>query len=339
MDPDAYAASCRPKEEQVNKRDTILALLALSAAPSAAVAQLKIHRLGWLAARSTTPALSDAFRGRLHELGYREGKNLLIEYRRSEKSADELDALAAELVQLKVDVIFASGGGLPVMAAKRATTTIPIVMSNVAFPVEIGIAASLARPSGNITGLSTSAGFMYGKRLELIKTINPRVAEVAILWQTNNPNAQMNVKQFQQAAEAIGIRVRSLEIQAPDDLPAVLAQMQGQRVQALLPINSPLISGQIKQVVNFAQQRRLPCVAADSRWPESGALMSYGPDFTDLYKRAALYVDKILKGAKAGDLPIEQPTNFELVINLKTAKALGLTIPQSLLLRADRLIE
>ena len=319
------------------RRSALLCLLVLPFAVGAQNA--RPFRLGWLAARSTTSALSNAFRERLHELGYAEGKNLVIEYRRSEASMDDLDKLAVQLVGLKVDAIFASGGGLPVLAAKRATTTIPIVMSNVDFPVEIGLAATLARPGGNITGLSSSAGSIYGKRLELLKTVNPRLAEVVILWQVNNPNAQINAKQFQQAAESVGIRVRSLAIEAPGDLSAVLAKMQTQRAEALLPINSPLVSGQIKQVVEFAQQRRLPCVGADSRWPESGALMSYGPDFSDLYRRAASYVDKILKGANAGDLPIEQPSNFELVINLKTAKALGLTIPQSLLLRADRVIE
>jgi len=267
------------------------------------------------------------------------GRTIVIEYRRAEK-ADQLPSLAAELVRLKVEVIFASGGGQPVLAAKNATATIPIVMSNVDEPVAFGLVASLASPGGNVTGLSATPGLggLSGKRLELLKEGFPKVSRVAVLWNPNHPFALVVKREYEVAAQPLGIKLQSLEMREPTDLEQAFSAMNRERAEVLVTINSPLVTGQLKRIVDFAAKSRLPTMHQESRWVEAGGLMSYGTSYADLYRRAAVYVDRILKGTKPTDLPVEQPTKFELVINLKTAKQIGLTIPPNVLARADRVI-
>jgi len=296
----------------------------------------KIPKLGWLAAASTTATLNDAFRQGLRELGYIDGKNIVVEYRRAEK-ADQLPSLAAELARLNVDVIFASGGGQPVLAAKNATAMIPIVMSNVDDPVAFGLVASLARPGANITGLSANPGpGLSGKRLELLKESVPKVSRVAVLWNPNNPGSLVSKREYESAAQPLGIKLQSLEMRDPTDLEQAFSAMKRERAEVFVTINSPLVSGQLKRTVDLAVKSRLPTMHQESRWVNAGGLMSYGTSYTDLYRRAATYVDRILKGTKPADLPVEQPTKFEFVINLKTAKQIGLTIPPNVLVRADK---
>jgi putative ABC transport system substrate-binding protein len=317
----------------------LLAALLLATVSSAAAQQVeKISRLGWLAAASSTPALNEAFRQGLQQLGYVDGQNIVIEQRRAEK-ADQLASLAAELVRLEVNVIFASGGGLPVLAAKKATTTIPIVMSNVDDPVAFGLVASLARPGSNVTGLSATPGVgLSGKRLELLKETSPKISRVAILWYPNNPGSLASKREYDTAAQTLGIKPQSLEMREPADLEQAFSAMKKERAEVLVTINSPLVTGQLQRIVEFAAKNRLPTMHQENRWVEAGGLLSYGTSYPDLYRRGASYVDKILKGAKPAELPVEQPTKFELVINLKTAKQIGLTIPPNVLARADRVI-
>ena len=308
--------------------------------PFAAEAQQtgKVPRIGWLAA-GPNPALDEAFRQGLRELGYVEGKNIVVEYRSAE-AFDRLPSLAAELVRLKVDVIFASAGAQTAFAAKKATTTIPIVMVPVADPVGFGLADTLARPGGNITGPSAGSGpELQGKRLELLKETFPKVSRVAVLWDPDNPGSVVNKRAAEAPAQSLSIKLQSVEIREPVDLEQAFATTRRERAEAVVTINSPLLVRHLKRIVDLAAKSRLPTVHMESRWVEGGGLMSYGPSFRGLYQRAATYVDKILRGAKPAELPVEQPTKFELVINLKTAKALGLTIPQSVLLRADQIAE
>ena len=273
-------------------------LLALSF--SAQAQQLgKVPRLGWLAPGSPTPALNDAFRESLHQLGYMEGKNIVIEHRRAEKT-DQLPSLAAELVRLKVDVIFASGGSQSVLAAKSATTTIPIVMSNVDDPVAFGLVASLARPGGNITGLSATPGLgLEGKRLELLKESFPKVSRVAALLNPNHPFALRFKTEYEAAAQPLGIRLQSLEMRDPTDLEQAFSAAKRERAEVLVTINSPLVTSQLRRIVDLAAKSRLPTMHQESRWVEAGGLVSYGTDYAGLYRRAAVYVDKILKGNTA----------------------------------------
>jgi putative tryptophan/tyrosine transport system substrate-binding protein len=312
-------------------------LLALSF-PSGAQQPGKVPRLGWLASPGVTSGFYEAFRQALRELGYVEGKNIVIEYRRAEKT-DHLPSLAAELVRLKVDVIFASGGSQAALAAKNATTTIPIVMSNVDDPVAFGLVASLARPGGNITGLSATPGLgLEGKRLELLKESFPKLSRVAALLNPNHPFALRFKTEYETAAQPMGIRLQPLEMREPTDLEQAFSAAKRERAEVLVTINSPLVTSQLKRIVDFAAKSRLPTMHQESRWVEAGGLMSYGTDYASLYRRAATYVDKILKGTKPVDLPVEQPTKFELIINLKTAKQISVTIPQSVLYRADKVI-
>jgi putative ABC transport system substrate-binding protein len=307
---------------------------------SAAEAQqpAKVPRLGWLAAPGVTPGFYEAFRQGLRELSYVEGKNIVIEHRRAEK-ADQPPSLAAELVRLKVDVIFASGGSQSALAAKSATTTIPIVMSNVDDPVAFGLVASLARPGGNITGLSATPGLgLEGKRLELLKESFPKVSRVAALLNPNHPFALVFKTEYEAAAQPMGIRLQSLEMRESTDLEQAFSAAKRERAEVLVTINSPLVTSQLKRIVDFAAKSRLPTMHQESRWVEAGGLMSYGTDYAGLYRRAAVYVDKILKGTRPADLPVEQPTKFEFIINLKTAKQIGVTIPPNVLARADRVI-
>ncbi|HEX2929000.1 MAG TPA: ABC transporter substrate-binding protein [Candidatus Binatia bacterium] len=299
----------------------------------------KVPRLGWLASPGVTPDFYSAFRQGLQELGYVKGKNIVIEHRQAEKT-DQLPSLAAELVRLKVDVIFASGGSQSALAAKSATTTIPIVMSNVDDPVAFGLVASLARPGGNITGLSATPGLgLEGKRLELLKESFPKISRLAALWNPNHPFALRFKTEYEAAAQPLGIKVQSLQMRDPTDLEQAFSAAKRDRAEVLVTINSPLVTSQLKRIVELAAKNRLPTMHQENRWVEAGGLMSYGTSYFDLYRRAATYVDKILKGTQPADLPVEQPTKFELVINLKTAKQIGVTIPPNVVARADKVIK
>jgi putative ABC transport system substrate-binding protein len=317
----------------------VIVLLGLSF-PAEAQHAAKLPRMGWLAAGSSTPTLNDAFREGMRQLGYIEGQNIVFVYRYSEGNFDRLLTLASELVSLRVEVIFASGGYLPVIAAKKATTTIPIVMSNVDDPVAMGLVSSLARPSGNITGLSGAPGLeLHGKRLELLKESLPTLTRVAVLWSPENPGSAVNKKEYEVAASRFGMKIQSVEVREPTDLEQAFSTIKKVKAEALVTVNSPLVSGQRARIVEFAASSRLPTISAESRWTDAGALMSYGPSYPELYRRAATYVDKILKGSHPTELPVEQPAKFELVINLKAANQIGLTIPPHVLARADRVIK
>jgi putative ABC transport system substrate-binding protein len=307
----------------------------LLAAPLAAEAQqaAKVARIGYLvgASLSLSPHLHEAFRQGLRDLGYVEGRNVVMEYR---------DA-AAELVALKVDVIVAGGTPLA-LAAKQATKTIPIVFATAADPVGSGLVTSLARPGGNLTGLSILAPELVGKRLEQLKQGVPGVSRVAVLWQPGGHDERTDkdiLKEAEVSARTLGVRLQFVEARGPADFDRAFSDMTRARVGALTVLTSVMFLNERRRLVDLAAKNRLPAVYSAREFVDDGGLMAYGPDRTDLYRRAAAYVDKILKGAKPADLPVEQPTKFELVFNLKTAKALGLTIPQSLLQRADEVIE
>ena len=311
-----------------------LALL-ITAVPSSGQDRGKIPRIGVLGPSRSDP-LMEAFQQGLLELGYTDGQNVRIEYR-SARTTDELPDLVRELVRLNVDVIVASSQGA--LAARRATSTIPIVMPIITDPVRLGLVASLARPGGNATGLATQNDELPGKWLELAREAIPRVARVAVLLHpTYDGGVQLRASET--AARSLGVRLQPVTAERSEDLPNALAEIHKQRPDALVVSSSPLFYANRDRIVQFAAARRLPAIYHQSEFVAvSGGLMSYGPDFRDLFRRAAIYVDKILRGARPGDLPVEQPTKFELVINRRTATALGLTIPQPLLLRADRVIE
>jgi putative ABC transport system substrate-binding protein len=328
----------------MDRRDTVLALLALGAAPLAAEAQqaAKVARIGYLAAdRAANPQLHEAFRQGLRDLGHVDGRNVVIEYRDAEGKLERLPALAAELVALKVDVIVASGT-LAALAAKQATKTIAIVFTAVPDPVGSGLVTSLARPGGNVTGFSGLAAELVGKRLEQLKQAVPGVSRVGVLW---HPGAfgerteQEMLKEAEVAARALGVQPQFVEARVPADFDRAFSEMTRSRAGALTVLTSGMFFTERRRLVALAAKNRLPAVYPWREAVDAGGLMSYGANIAALYRRAATYVDKILKGAKPGDLPVEQPTKFELVINLKTAKALGLTIPQSVLGRADEVIQ
>src|SRR6266508_2545871 len=294
----------------------------------------KVPRIGILTPShiSGRAIFFEAFRQSLRELGYVEGQNIAVEIRSAEGKSDRLPALARELVSIKVDVIVTSTTPA-IQAAKQATTTIPIVTIS-ADPVGTGLIASLARPGGNITGLSVVGPEISGKQLELVNETLPKVKRVAFVWDPANAALTLRFKEVEIAARTLGLQIESLELRTPNKLESVLESAITKRAGALI-VPPPIANAYQKQIVDFAAKNRLPAMFEDSDSVEHGGLMSYGTNLVDLYRRAAIYVDKILKGAKPADLPVEQPTKFELVINLKTAKALGLTIPPTLLLRAD----
>jgi ABC-type uncharacterized transport system substrate-binding protein len=300
----------------------------------------KVHRIGYLLASSPSSANAariEAFRQGLRDLGYIEGQNLIIEYRYAEGKVDRLADLAAELVGLKVDSIFAQSTA-SVQAAKKATTTVPIVSVS-GDPVGLGLVASLARPGGNVTGLTNFTSELAGKRLELLKEAVSRVSRVAVLWNPDALSSALRMRETEIAAPSLGIKLQPVAVREVNDFEHAFAALKKERADALFPLRSPLISNQVKRIVELAAKNRVPGMYDASEFPEAGGLMSYGTMLPDLDRRAAVYVDKILKGAKPAELPVEQPTKFELVINLKTAKALGLTIPQSVLYRADKVIK
>jgi putative ABC transport system substrate-binding protein len=322
----------------------ILATLALSifSTPLVADAQQpgKVPRIGYLGpgSPSTVGHLVEAFRRGLRVLGYVEGQNIAIEYRWAEGRFERLPDLAAELVRLNVDVIVTATTPA-IQAAKQATKTIPIVMAVSADPVETGLVASLARPGGNITGLSLLAPEIVGKQLQLLKEAVPKVSRVAVLCNPANLSSAPQLREAEVAARPLGVRLQILEARSPDEFESAFAAMTRERVGSLLVLGDPLFFQQRTRLADLAAKSRVPAMYGVSEHAEAGGLIAYSANVSDVYRRAATYVDKILKGAKPADLPVEQPTTFELVINLKTARALGLTIPQTVLIRADQVIQ
>ena len=301
----------------------------------------KVPRIGFLSLTSPSdrPPLLDAFRQGLRELGWVEGQNIVIDYRYAEGRVDRLPDLAADLVRLKVDLIV-SLGTQGVTAAKNATETIPIVMIAVRDPVGTGLIASLARPGGNVTGVSGYAGLeIVAKQLELLKETVPKIRRVAILSNPTNAYHQLAIRELNVAARSLEVKLQPLEARGPNEFEGAFAAMAKERVGALLVLSDVIFNSHGERLAELAVKSRLPTVNAVRESVEAGGLMSYGPSFLDSYRRSAAYVDKILKGAKAADLPVEQPTKFELVINLKVAKALGLEVPPLLIAQADELIE
>ena len=303
----------------------------------------KIARIGYLSPNlATSPHLRDAFLQGLRDLGYVEGRNVVIEYRDAEGKLERLPALAAELVALKVDVIFVAGGTRVTLAAMQATKTIPIVFTAAPDPVTDGLVTSLARPGGNVTGLSNLFEELGGKRLELLKQAVPGVDRVAVLWLPGALGERTEKEMLtgaEVAARGLGVRLQFVEARGPEDFDRAFSDMTRARAGALTVLSTSMFVSERRRLVDLAAKNRLPAVYGSREFVDAGGLMSYGANQLDLFRRAATYVDKILKGAKPGDLPVEQPTKFELVINLKTAKALGLTIPQSVLAHADDLIQ
>ncbi len=299
----------------------------------------KIPRIGYLgqASPAALAARIESFRQGLRELGYIEGKNIVIEWRNAGGSPDRVRELAAELAGLKVDVIV-SPGPTVTRLAKEATSTVPIVMAQDSDPVGSGFIASLARPGGNVTGLATLSPEMSGKQLELLKQIVPRLSRVAIIGNSTNPGDAQALRETVLAAGAFEVYLRYLDILDPKDIETAFRAAAKGRADALLVLGNPILNNQRKQVVDLAIKHRLPAAYTRPEFAEAGGLMYYGANYNDLFRRAATYVDKILKGAKPADLPVEQPTKFELIINLKAAKQIGLTVPPKVLARADRVI-
>jgi len=297
----------------------------------------KIPRVGFLAGASGEPNLRGLRQG-LRELGYVEGKNIIIEYRVSEGEFDRFHALAAEPVRLKVDVIVTQGTPAAA-AAKNATSTIPIIMSGGTDPVATGLVLSLARPGGNITGVTIMNEELAGKRLELLKETSPKVSRLGVLWNSANPGTAVVFKQTQAAAQELCLSLQSLEVKSVNNLRGAFDAATGRGVNGLVLLAAAPIASHLKLVADLAVKNRLPSIYDRSEFVDAGGLMSYGPNVPNISRGAAIYVDKVLKGANPGDLPVERPTKFEFVINLKTAKQIGLTIPQSVLFRADKVIK
>jgi putative ABC transport system substrate-binding protein len=312
-----------------------------TAAPLAVAQEAgKLARVGFLTAFSPSdvPFWREGLRQGLRELGYTEGQNIIIEYRYAEGRPERLPSLASELARLKMDVIVAETTPAS-LALKQATTTIPIVMGIVADPMESGLVASLARPEGNITGLSLQLPDVTAKRLQLLREITPKVARVGILWNPDSPITPPQFKAAEAAARALRIRLESLAVQGPDDFERAFKAARRSRTGALLILDDFLVTRYITQIAALTVKSRLPAMSGTTGFVEAGGLVSYGLNFPAIMRRAATYVDRILKGAKPADLPIEQPTKFELVVNLKAAKTLGLTISPSMRARADEVIE
>ena len=290
------------------------------------------------ASSSVSAPFLAAFREGLHDLGYTEGKNIVIEERYADGKEDRLPALAAELVHLKVDIIMV-GGGNATLAAKNATKTVPIVMGTASDPVGTGLVASLARPGGNITGLTLINPDLSGKRLELLKETIPKLKHVAVLIHRDNPAATLMLKETETAAQSLGLQLQILEVRGSNELENAFGVAKKGRAEAMNVLSSAFLRSERKKIVELASKGQLTAMYFDSQFVESGGLMSYGANIADQFRRAATYVDKILKGAKPADLPVEQPTKFELIINLKAAKQIGLTIPPNVLVRADKVIK
>jgi putative tryptophan/tyrosine transport system substrate-binding protein len=315
----------------------LLATVLLATASIAETQQPKrMPRIGFLT--TSGQSSKEAFQRGLRELNYVEGKNIIIEYRHTEGKAERLKELAAEIARLKPDVIVA-GSTQDVLAAKNANSTIPIVMMTVGDPVTSGLVESLARPGGNITGVTSLSPDVNGKRLELLKETVPTFSRVGVLWNPQGSGSPLSWKESQLAAQSLGIQLHSMEVRSADDFRTAFENAIKARVLALVVTSNPLFSANYNRIVDLASKNRLPAIYGNGEAVEAGGLMSYGTVYADLYRRAATYVDKILKGAKPAELPVEQPTKFELIINLKAAKQIGLTIPPNVLARADKVIK
>lgn len=318
----------------------VLAALAVLTVPLAAEAQPtpgKTARIGYLSQRSAPSHVDEAFRQGMRDLGYVEGRNLSIEYRWADWKVERLPELAAELIRLNVDVIVSAGGIVTALAAKKVTRTVPIVFT-AGDPVRSGLVESVGRPGGNLTGIDLLNFEINAKRLELLKEVVPSVSRVAVLTNPANPNSARGLKDVEIAAAALKIKLHVVEAREAGKLEAAFTALTKERAGALIVLPDPMLFGQRERIVGLAAKSRVPGVYEWREFAEAGGLMSYGTNIADVYRRLAIYVDKILKGAKPADLPIEQPTTFELVINLKTANALGVTIPPSLQVRADHVI-
>jgi len=324
------------------RRRTFIMLFGSAAAtwPLASHAQPKIPRIGFMG--NSTAALEanlvDAFREGLRELGYEEGRNIAIEYRWADGNYDEFPALVAELIAAKVDAIVTAGTPAA-LAVKKATTTVPLIMVAVGDPVGTGLVPSLARPGGNLTGLSSIAPDLEGKRLQLLREVVPALSHVAMFINSLNPFHVSSMRQARAAAQAMGIKLQLHDIRKSEDLDDAFAAIRKERPDALLILADRIFLHYRERMMDFTKEQRLPNVNAYKELVEVGGLMSYGPSYEDMHKRAAIYVDKILKGAKPADLPIEQPSKFTFIVNLAAAKALGVTVPSQLLGLADQLIE
>jgi putative tryptophan/tyrosine transport system substrate-binding protein len=318
---------------------TLSAMLLALCSSAGAQQSTKVPRIGYLAATSLSAlaARTEVFRQGLRELGYVEGKNIVIEWRSAEGKLDRLSALAAELVRLKVDVIVTTGP-TATRPAKEATSTIPIVMAQDIDPVGTGFVASLARPGGNITGLSSLVPEISGKQLELLKEIVPNLLRVAVLWASSNPANAQALKEIERAAVTLAVKLQPLDILGPKDIETAFRAASKRRADAVLVLQNGVAIAHRTEIAEFSIKSRLPAIYPRSVFVEDGGLMSYGASFADMDRRAATYVDKILKGAKPAELPVEQPKKFEFIINLKAAKHIGLTIPPNVLARADRVI-
>ena len=322
----------------MDRRRFLLTSIAL-AAPAAVEGQQpgKLARIGILSAGSAGSPFLESFKQGLRDVGYIEGRNISIEYRWADGREERLPSLAADLVRLKVEVIVAASQAAVV--AKQTTSAIPIVMPVITDPVRLGLVSTLARPGANATGFATQNDQLPGKWMELVKETLPKLTRVAVLWSPiYDGGAQVTASEA--AARSLGVHLQALKVESPADLDVALSEAQKARAEALIVSSSPVFYVHRARLVEVAAKQRMPTIYHQSEFVVgSGGLMSYGPDFHDLFRRSAAYVDKLLRGAKPGDLPVQQPTKFELIINLKTARALGLTIPQSLLLRADHVIE
>jgi putative ABC transport system substrate-binding protein len=296
-------------------------------------------RLAYLGVGSPTanPGRREALIQALRDHGYVEGKNLVIDYRWAEGKPELIQEQAVQLVSLKPDVIF-TGSPQGALAAKKATATIPIVFVGIGDPVGIGVVASLASPGGNITGVANMNTELSGKRLEMLKESTPKITSVAVLWNPSSQGHQQILKQIEGIAPALKLKLYTLAVRSAEDFDGAFQAVAKSRADGLLPLGDPLIGSQSKRVIEYSVKNRLPAIFPNSESADAGGLMSYAPNIVDQYRRAAVYIDKILKGAKPADLPVEQPMKFELVINLKTAKQIGLTIPPNVLARADRVI-
>ena len=300
---------------------------------------VKVHRIGFLGGSSASAygSFVEAFQQGLRDIGYAEDKNYVIEHRYAEGKLDRLAELAGDLVRTGVDVIVVSGARA-ISEAKRATKTIPIVMTTIEDPVAMGIVDSLARPGANVTGLTNLAPELSGKRLELLKEALPKTSRIAVMWPPDATGASVAFKETEAAARALGISLNSLEVRSWKDFDNAFNAARTERAGALVVLQSALTNAHRKLIMDLAAKNRLPTMCTQKEYVEAGGLMSYGVDTRDLYRRAAVYVAKILKGAKPADLPVEQPKKFEFIVNLKTAKQIGVTIPQSVLYRVDKVI-
>jgi putative ABC transport system substrate-binding protein len=318
----------------------IVVALTVCGAPVQAQQPKKVPRIGFLSALSRAPMLPnlEQFWRRLRELGWIEGQNIAIEYRWAEGKYERLPDLAAELVRLKVDVIFANSGPAA-LAAKRATGTVPVVFEILGDPVSAGLVDSLARPGGNLTGVSGLAPELSGKQIELLKEVVPRLTRIAVLANPFNKVALGTLRETQTAAKSLGVRIQVLEVSEPDKLEGAFSAIAADPVNGLIVLTDPMFTGQRQRILGLVEKSRLPAVYFETGWVPAGGLMSYSSSLPDQFRKAAGFIDKILKGAKPSDLPVEQPTQFELIINLKTAKRIGLTIPPNVLARANKVIK